>query len=158
MRTLRSLSLLVALLATAFLGTAALADEAVVDDGSVVTVGLTANDSLQFSLSEIRVAEGRKIRLTLTNTGQGDASVMGHNFVLLTPGTDINQFGIAAVAARDAGYIPADQKDRVVAHTDVIGGGESTTIDFDAPAAGTYDFICSFMGHYSIMRGKLVVG
>ena len=39
----------------------------------------------------------------------------------------------------------------------MIGGGQSDTIEFDAPEPGTYDFICSFPGHYSVMKGKFIV-
>jgi azurin len=39
----------------------------------------------------------------------------------------------------------------------MIGGGESTVIEFVAPEAGTYTYICSFPGHYAMMKGKLIV-
>ena len=48
-------------------------------------------------------------------------------------------------------------KDAIIVHTEMIGGGEETTIEFDAPEAGEYDFLCSFPAHYAIMRGKFVV-
>jgi len=38
-----------------------------------------------------------------------------------------------------------------------VGGGESDTIEFEAPPEGEYDYICSFPGHYQQMQGKLVV-
>ncbi len=81
---------------------------------------------------------------------------MGHDWVLLKPGTKIPEFATEASKFADNGYIPKDTKD-VIAHTDVIGGGEETTIEFTAPAKGTYDFICSFPGHYALMHGKFIV-
>jgi azurin len=39
----------------------------------------------------------------------------------------------------------------------MIGGGEQTTITFDAPEKGVYDFICSFPGHVALMQGKFIV-
>ena len=82
---------------------------------------------------------------------------MGHNFVLLKPGTVITEFSIkAAEAGQDADWIPEDGKD-VIVHTKMIGGGESTAITFMAPEAGTYDFICSFPGHSALMKGKFIV-
>jgi azurin len=39
----------------------------------------------------------------------------------------------------------------------MLSGGETTTIEFTAPAAGTYDYICSFPAHYAMMKGKLIV-
>ena len=45
----------------------------------------------------------------------------------------------------------------MIAHTDMVGGGESSTITFTAPAAGEYPYICSFPGHFGLMTGKLIV-
>ena len=39
----------------------------------------------------------------------------------------------------------------------MIGGGESVTIEFDAPEAGTYDFLCTFPAHFAMMKGKFIV-
>jgi len=111
---------------------------------------------MQFDKKELRVKAGKEVTLTLTHTGKLDKLVMGHNFVLLKQGTDISAFGNEAVAAKDNDYIP-EGTDAVIVNTKVIGGGESTTITFDPPAAGTYDFICSFPGHYGVMQGKFVV-
>ena len=135
----------------------AFAEEAVTDDGSVVTVALTGNDALQYNLTEIRVPAGRKVKLTLTHIGQGQAATMGHNFVLLKPGNDVVAFGLKAVNARDTGFVPEAEKGNIIAYTSVVGGGESVTIEFDAPAPGEYDYLCSFTGHFGTMRGKLIV-
>ena len=48
-------------------------------------------------------------------------------------------------------------KDAVIAATETIGGGQESAIEFDAPEAGEYDFICSFPGHYAMMKGKFIV-
>lgn len=126
-------------------------------EGDVAMVALEGTDQMKYNTSRIEVKAGSKVKLTLTHTGKMPAQSMGHNFVLLAQGTDIPTFAGAAATASDAGYIPADQTAAVLAHTTVVGGGESVTIEFDAPAAGEYDFICSFPGHYSLMNGKFVV-
>jgi azurin len=49
---------------------------------------------------------------------------------------------------------------RVIAHTKIIGGGETTKITFPGKAltaGGDYSFYCSFPGHSTMMKGKLVV-
>jgi azurin len=125
-------------------------------DGEVAEVSLSGNDQMQFDKKEIRVKAGQRVKLTFTHSGQMAKNVMGHNFVLLTQGTNINEFGQAAVKFPDNDYIPEDTQN-VIAHTEMLGGGETTTIEFEAPAAGTYDFICSFPGHYAIMQGKFIV-
>lgn len=122
----------------------------------VVEVQLTGNDQMKFNLKEIKVKAGQKVKLTLKHVGQLDENVMGHNFVLLKQGTDLAQFAQQAAAAKSNDYIP-ENTDKVIAHTEMIGGGEETTIEFEAPAAGTYDFICSFPGHYIQMQGKFIV-
>ena len=82
---------------------------------------------------------------------------MGHNVVVLLPDTDLDRFARAAARAGATDYIPPNMRDQVVAHTRMLGGGESDTIRFPAPAPGTYPFLCSFPGHYLAMRGTLIV-
>ncbi|MCC8358336.1 azurin [Salinimicrobium sediminilitoris] len=120
----------------------------------VRTIVINSNDQMRFDTNEIKVKAGEKIKLTLNHTGKMAKNVMGHNFVLLTKGTDVNKFGRAAMDEKENEYIPSTG---VIAHTKLIGGGESTTIEFTAPAKETYDFVCSFPGHYSIMKGKFIV-
>lgn len=120
------------------------------------TVVLTSNDQMKFDLSEIKVKAGGKVTLTLKHSGAMAKEVMGHNFVLLKAGTDMANFAVSAMSASDTDYIPADS-DVVLASTKLIGGGESVTITFDTPAAGTYDFLCTFPGHFALMQGKFIV-
>lgn len=120
----------------------------------VRTIILNSNDQMKFDKTEIRVKAGEKIKLTLNHTGKLAKNVMGHNFVLLEKGTDVPKFATAAMKDKATEYIPANG---VLAHTKLIGGGESTTVEFTVPAKGTYDFICSFPGHYAIMKGKFIV-
>jgi len=125
-------------------------------DENVVEITITGNDQMQYNLKEMKVKAGQTVRITLKNIGKLDKSVMGHNWVLLTSGTDIPEFGALAVTAKATDYIPAGT-DKVIAHTKLLSGGESDTIEFVAPAAGTYDFMCSFPGHYALMKGKFIV-
>ena len=126
-------------------------------DSNKINVGLTGNDLMQYNKNEIKVKAGQEVTLTLRHVGEQELLVMGHNFVLLKPGTVITEFSIkAAEAGQDADWIPEDGKD-VIVHTKMIGGGESTAITFMAPEAGTYDFICSFPGHSALMKGKFIV-
>lgn len=121
------------------------------------TITLSSNDLMAYDKKELRVKAGKKVTLTLRHTGTMEKIAMGHNFVLLKQGTDIASFGMEAASASATEYIPASQSDAIIAHTKLIGGGESTTITFDAPEPGTYDYICSFPGHYGVMRGKFIV-
>jgi|25_taG_2_1085351.scaffolds.fasta_scaffold01618_2 azurin len=125
-------------------------------DEDVVEVTIEGNDQMRFNKDEIKVKAGQTVRITLKHVGEMEKTVMGHNWVLLTQGTVINEFGQKAVQAKDNDYIP-EGTDAVIAHTKMIGGGEEVTIEFEAPEAGEYDFICSFPGHYSVMKGKFIV-
>ena len=119
-------------------------------------IELISNDQMEFIPNMLLVNTGQKIVLTLKHTGKLDKSIMGHNFVLLKKGTSIEKFGQAALTFSENDYLPSNSN-AIIAYTDLIGGGESSTITFDAPEKGIYDFICSFPGHWSIMKGKLIV-
>ncbi|MCK9481662.1 MAG: azurin [Bacteroidia bacterium] len=124
---------------------------------AVAEVAIEGNDQMKFNLTEIKVKEGQTVKLTLHHVGKAPATVMGHNFVLLAQGTDLAMFSTKAIKAKDTDYIPADMASSVIAHTKLIGGGETDVIEFPAPAKGTYDFLCSFPGHSALMKGKFIV-
>lgn len=119
-------------------------------------VEIGSNDQMQFDKNELKVPVGEPIVLTLKHNGKMDKSVMGHNFVLLKQGIDFQAFAEKAALASDTNYVPVDEEGNVLAHTKVIGGGESDTIEFTITEAGKYEFLCTFPGHYAIMRGVLI--
>ena len=129
--------------------------ETTTDDPNVTKIVLEAGDNMQFNTKEIRVLQGQKVELKLTHTGSMTKLSMGHNFVLLDKGTNLNELAVAAIEAKDNDYIP--ETDKILAHTKLLGGGESDTIVFEAPAAGTYQFVCSYPGHVALMVGKFIV-
>ncbi|QQR94996.1 MAG: azurin [Bacteroidota bacterium] len=120
-------------------------------------VEISGGDDMKFDKTEITVKEGQTVKLTLKHTGKSPKDAMGHNFVLLASGTSLQDFATAAIKAKDNDYIPADMASSVIAHTKTIGGGETTEIEFTAPSKGTYDFLCSFPGHYGTMKGHFIV-
>ncbi|GGW54058.1 azurin [Winogradskyella epiphytica] len=127
-----------------------------VSQPKTIEITLNSDDNMKFDLSTINVYEGQTVTLKLVHTGEMSKDVMGHNFVLLTQGTSVSEFGNSVVELKDNDYIPEDTSN-IIAHTKLIGGGESDTITFEAPAKGIYDFLCSFPGHYAIMKGKFIV-
>lgn len=126
-------------------------------DASVVEITIEGNDMMQFDLKTIEVTEGQTVKLTLKHVGELKKEAMGHNWVLLKEGIDKNVFATAAISAADNDYIPTDKADEIIAHTKTLGGGESDTIEFEAPAAGSYEYVCSFPGHVAMMNGTFVV-
>lgn len=126
-------------------------------DENVASLVISASDAMKFDKNELKVKADQKVKLTLRHTGKMDVNVMGHNVVILNKGVNLTAFGNKAAAARDNAYIPKGAEDDVIAHTNLIGGGQTTTVEFEAPEAGTYDFLCSFPGHYALMKGKFIV-
>lgn len=119
-------------------------------------VTVESSDQMKYNVSEIKVKSGQTITLTLKHVGKMPIQAMGHNLVILQKGTNVAEFARNASTAKASGYVPTDSKS-VIAATKLIGGGQSSTITFTAPAKGTYDFICTFPGHFSMMKGKLIV-
>ncbi len=120
---------------------------------TVITIN--SNDLMKFDKNELRVFEGQKVSLTLNHTGKMSKEIMGHNFVLLKKETNLNEFAQRAMLARENEYIP--DGDETIIYTKLIGGGESDTITFTAPQKGSYTYICTFPGHYGLMKGVLIV-
>lgn len=121
-----------------------------------VSITINAGDDMKYDLAEIKVKEGQTVKLTLNHTGKLAKEAMGHNWALLAQGTIISDFSAKAMQAKDTDYIPAGAAE-VIVHTKLIGGGQSDTIEFVAPAKGVYEFICTFPGHSALMKGTFYV-
>lgn len=122
-------------------------------------IEITGNDQMQFNVKAFEVKEGQKVVLSFKHIGQLPAVAMGHNVVILKPGTAVPAFATKCAPAKDTEYIPQDEesKAQIVAYTKMLGGGESDEITFTAPAPGDYPIICSFPGHFAIMQGVMTV-
>lgn len=125
------------------------------------SVAIEGNDRMQFNVDQINVpASCSEFTITLNHVGQLPEAAMGHNVVVVET-TDFA--GVAAdglTAGAEAGYVPAND-DRVIAATEMIGGGESTSVTFSTASleeGGDYTFFCSFPGHSALMRGSLNFG
>jgi azurin len=122
---------------------------------------ITGNDQMQYDKKELAVpATCKQVTLTIHHGGQLPAAAMGHNWVLVsTPDlTAVANAGMGAGLASN--YVGADDK-RVLAHTKVVGGGQSDTITFSTAslkAGGDYSYLCTFPGHNALMRGKFKFG
>jgi azurin len=130
----------------------------VVEDCSTTIEG---NDALQFNVGSITVPSScTEFTINLEHTGQMPVAAMGHN-VVITLASDRQAVATAGQAAGiDGDFVPAGDA-RVIAHTEMIGGGESTSVTFPVSAIqgdGPYEFFCSFPGHWAVMRGTISVG
>lgn len=143
------------LLALALFGAAGMAQAA-----GNCTVSLKGDDAMKFDLKEATVsASCATITLELTHSGKLPAAAMGHN-VVVSKTADLAGVARDGMKAGAAGaYVPVGDA-RVIAHTALIGGGQKTKITFPGKkltAGGDYSFFCSFPGHSTLMKGKLVI-
>ncbi|QOD90433.1 azurin [Lysobacter sp. CW239] len=121
------------------------------------SVDLEGNDAMQFNKKEIVVSKSCKtFTINLKHPGKLARNVMGHNVVIARTADikGIDADGMKAGLAAD--YIkPGDT--RVVAHSKVIGAGESTSVSFNPAklSADPNSFFCSFPGHSAMMKGTL---
>jgi len=124
-------------------------------------VAIEANDQMQYNLKEIKVgADCTEVEVTLKHVGKLPATAMGHNWVLAaTPDmAAVANAGVAMGLANNYLHLPDA---RVLAHTKIIGGGETTSVKFSTSAlkkGGDYSFFCSFPGHWALMHGKFLFG
>ena len=124
-------------------------------------ITIEGNDQMQFNIKQVEVPKScTKYTMTLKHTGKMPKSSMGHNIVLTTT-ADANAAAADGMkAGMAADYVkPGDS--RVIGYSKMIGGGETTTFDFEVAnlKPGTeYTYLCSFPGHSFIMRGVLKLG
>jgi len=121
-------------------------------------VVIKGDDTMKFDVSAIEIKAGEATKIVFKNVGKLPKAAMGHNLVILKPDADINKFGMGAAGAAATEYIPQDEelKAMVVANTKVLGPGEEDTIEVTLEA-GEYPFICSFPGHFAMMKGVITV-
>lgn len=124
-----------------------------------VKLELTGNDQMQYNKKELTVTTGQKVTIELKHVGQLPKAAMGHNVVILKAGTPMPAFAMKCAPAAANDYIPEDKEslEQIVAHTEMIGGGETTSVTFTAPEPGEYPYLCTFPGHFGVMNGKLIV-
>lgn len=123
--------------------------------GGPLTVDIGSDgENLAFDKTTLTATAGQQVTVNFKN----NSAAQQHNWVLVNGGESVS--GEIATAGLTAGvaadYLPAD-KANVIAHTKVLNGGESGSVSFTAPGAGTYLFICTVPGHYPLMQGTLTV-
>ncbi len=121
--------------------------------GTTIEIG-SDGENLAFDKTELSVSAGQEVTVTFTN----NSAVQQHNWVLVNGGEAEAQAVANAglTAGLENNYLPADGSN-VLANTNVLNGGESGSVTFTAPAAGSYLYICTVPGHYPLMQGTLTV-
>lgn len=115
-------------------------------------------EQLRFDTKQLVVEAGKPFQVIFENP-----DAMPHNIVFVQPGT--LQAVAEAVQAQapdkldsqGRAYVP-EKDSRVLAATKLLEAGQKETLDLTAPEKeGTYEFVCTFPGHWAIMQGKLIV-
>jgi azurin len=109
---------------------------------------------MTFDKTKLSVPAGSRVHLTMKDNAT--MATLPHNWVLVKPGTEASVAAAGLKLGEAAGYFDVRDKD-ALAHTDMAKPGQSTEVTFDAPAPGDYPYICTFPGHYMMMKGVLTV-
>ncbi len=124
------------------------------------SANVEGNDAMKYNVANIDISKSCKtFTINLKHAGKMAKNVMGHNIVIAKTAdmSGIDADGIKAGLASD--YVKAGDA-RVVAHSKVVGGGESTTVSVPVAklaSGGPYSFFCSFPGHSALMKGTITL-
>ena len=117
----------------------------------------TVPERMLFTVLEFKVKVGAPVKLTFDNP---DATP--HNLLLVQPGSEdtignaANEMAKLPDAFEKMDFIP--KSDQILHATKMLKQNQAETLRFHAPKQpGRYPYICSFPGHYLVMRGVMVV-
>jgi uncharacterized cupredoxin-like copper-binding protein len=108
-------------------------------DSGPTALSFEGSDTFQFTPSSASVTSGGEVEVTLNNTG-----ALEHSWTLVNAGVDV-------ATVTDADAIDG-------ATTGTVAAGGTGNVTFTAPAAGSYQFVCTVAGHAAAgMVGTLTV-
>jgi azurin len=113
-------------------------------------------ERMLYDTTSFTVSPGQPVKLILSNP-----DVTQHNLVIGKPGS-LETLGLAGneMAKDPAGlskhFIP--ESDQILHHTKLLDHGTSETLRFTAPIEpGVYPYLCTFPGHWILMKGEMIV-
>ena len=119
--------------------------------GYSVTIEPIGNE-MKYDTTSFQVKPGQEVTLIMNNTATAPA--MKHNIVVLNSADIVEEVGLAA--AKEADFLPDNPG--IIAATAMAEPGTQVEVSFTAPTEpGEYPFICTYPGHYMMMRGVMVV-
>ncbi|MEM9160485.1 MAG: PVC-type heme-binding CxxCH protein [Verrucomicrobiota bacterium] len=113
-------------------------------------------ERMLFTVTEFTVKAGAPVKLVFENP-----TATPHNLVIVRPGAgeEIGMAGNLMAADKDGAkkhFVP--QSDDVLFHTKLLEPDSSEVLRFMAPKEpGEYPYICSFPGHWMVMKGVMKV-
>ncbi len=119
-------------------------------------------ERMRFTVERITAVTGQPLKIVFVNPDATD-----HNWLLVKPGS-LEEVGIAANnMAKDpknanSDFIPSEKRQLILQASPMIGPTRNSRIAvmrFTAPEEpGIYPYVCTFPGHWIVMKGELVVG
>jgi len=133
---------------------APLVAEGPVDQSDTITVIASgANMSeMKFDKKAIRVPANKTLTISLKN--ESTDATMPHNIVIVNEGK-ANDVGQAGLHHKENSYVQPNDPN-VIAHSPLAQIDQTVYFTFTTPAAGDYAFICSYPGHWGMMKGKFL--
>ena len=119
-------------------------------DGATLTLSSANSDDLVFGSDRLAAKAGETVTVVYNN----NAITQQHNWVLVQPGTK-DEVATAGLVETTNWLDPNDPN--VIASIPLLEPGESGQVTFTTPAAGTYQFVCTFPGHNLTMFGTFEV-
>ncbi|MFJ2442065.1 MULTISPECIES: azurin [unclassified Streptomyces] len=120
-----------------------------------------STDQMSYNTKEFTIDKScREFTIKLTHSGNLPKNVMGHNLVIART-ADMQAIATEGMSqGLDKDYLKTDDV-RIIAYTKMIGAPErEDEVAFDTSAleaGGDYSFFCTFPGHISMMKGRVVV-
>jgi azurin len=137
-------------------------------DAEAATQALASLDVKTFTIKAVReqlrydtvrlvVEAGKPFEVIFENP-----DAMPHNLVFVQPGTlqevatSVQTQGPDKLDSKGRAYVP-DNDLRVLEATKLVEAGKSETLKMIAPSVeGAYPFVCTFPGHWAVMKGELI--
>lgn len=116
----------------------------------------TIPERLLYDLREFKVAPGAPVKLVFENP-----DVTPHNLLIVQPGAadEVGMAGNEMAKTPDGfakGFIPDSPK--ILHNTKMLNQGDREVLRFTAPKEkGRYPYICTFPGHWLVMKGEMIV-
>lgn len=123
-----------------------------------ITIKPDTANPLAYDTKEFKVKSGQKVKLIFNNSHP--AVPQPHNIVIAKAGSKDKLLALAMQMATapdgmTKGFIP--ESPDILFHTKLLQPNTSETLEFTAPAAGEYPYLCTFPGHGAIMNGVMKV-
>ena len=121
---------------------------------------LSAADNMIFDKKKITISKDcSSFVVNFKHKGKMPIKAGGHNVVIIET-KDFNTVvsKIDMKLGAETGFLP--EMPEVIAKTAIIGGGEEVQLNVDTSKLNKdnkYTFLCSFPGHYAIMKGNVVI-